>query len=167
MTKISFSLFLFGMGSYWYEKKILRSFIAKILFHITARIFHQLKCPTGFKIRIFDQVIQFGYEIFVRRGYGIQIFNSKNISFLNWKQEMQIVFAMFLTGVNIVFESWHLSAGLIFSESIFFGWVSHNTHLLQGRKWLVGNCPPSFWQNRRRCLDAASCRINPCPPSFR
>ena len=50
----------------------------------------------GFKIRIFDQVIQFGYEIFVRRGYGIQIINSKNISFLNWKQEMQIVFAMFL-----------------------------------------------------------------------
>ena len=84
------------MSIYWYDKKILRSFIAKILFHITARIFHQLKCPMCFKIRIFDQVIQFGYEIFVRRGYGIQIINSKNISFLNWKQEMQIVFALFL-----------------------------------------------------------------------
>ena len=84
------------MSIYWYDKKILRSFIAKILFHITARIFHQLKCPIGFKIGIFDQVIQFGYEIFIRRGYGIQIINSKNISFLNWKQEMQIFFAMFL-----------------------------------------------------------------------
>ena len=84
------------MSIYWYDKKILRSFIAKILFHITARIFHQHKCPIGFKIRIFDQVIQFGYEIFIRRGYGIQIINSKNISFLNWKQEMQIFFAMFL-----------------------------------------------------------------------
>ena len=116
-------LFSFGMSIYWYDKKILRSFIAKILFHITARIFHPLKCPMCFKIRIFDQVIQFCYEIFVRRGYGVQIFNSKNISFLNWKQEMQIVFAMFLTGVNIVFESWYLSAGLVCSKSGLF-WLS-------------------------------------------
>ena len=37
----------------------------------------------------------------------------------------------------------------------------------QGRKWRVGNCQPSFWQNRR-CHRAAVVRsITTCPPSFR
>ena len=26
-----------------------------------------------------------------------------------------------------------------------------------------GNCPPRFWQNRRRCQAAAACRIIACP----
>ena len=26
---------------------------------------------------------------------------------------------------------------------------------IQGRQWCVGNCPPKFWQNRRRCREAA------------
>ena len=40
----------------------------------------------------------------------------------------------------------------------------------QGRKWRVGrvgNCPSSFWQNRKHRRVVAARRINTCPPSFR
>ena len=51
--------------------------------------------------------------------------------------------------------------------------ISHNTIIIflkQGRKWWVGrvgNCPPRFWQIRRRRRAALARRITTCPPRFR
>ena len=51
--------------------------------------------------------------------------------------------------------------------------ISHNTIIIflkQGCKWWVGrvgNCPPRFWQIRRRRQAVATRRITTCPPRFR
>jgi hypothetical protein len=41
--------------------------------------------------------------------------------------------------------------------------------ITQGHQWWmgkVGNCPPRFWQNRRRRWAVATRRITTCPPIF-
>ena len=54
----------------------------------------------------------------------------------------------------------HLLCGLrLYGSNIFKLAVLlqvQNVNWRQGRKWRVGNCPPKFWQNRRRRLVAAA-----------
>ena len=103
--------------------------------------------------------------------------------FVNAKSTLSFILPFFVAHVNkikVCINSEHLQ----YSETFFTKnfqttnsiWFVFNflcdsgtlDYTLQGRKWRVGNCPPSFWQNRKHRRAAAAVRhITTCPASFR